>query len=45
MTDRMTERITERITDPAAVNPHLLALRERIDAVDREMLALLNRRA
>ena len=25
--------------------PGLLALRERIDAVDRELLALLNRRA
>ena len=33
------------MSDPAAVNPPLLALRERIDAVDREMLALLNRRA
>ena len=33
------------MSDPAAVNPALLALRERIDAVDREMLALLNRRA
>ena len=30
---------------PIAPNPALLALRERIDAVDREMLALLNRRA
>ena len=29
----------------AAPNPALLALRERIDAVDRELLALLNRRA
>ncbi len=33
------------MTEPAAVNPQLLALRERIDAVDREMLDLLNRRA
>ena len=33
------------MSDPAAVNPPLLAFRERIDAVDREMLALLNRRA
>ena len=33
------------MSDPAAVNPQLLSLRERIDAVDREMLALLNRRA
>ena len=33
------------MSDPAAVNPLLLSLRERIDAVDREMLALLNRRA
>ena len=33
------------MTDPGAVNPQLLALRERIDAVDREMLALLNQRA
>lgn len=30
-------------TEPA--NPGLLALREKIDAVDRELLALLNRRA
>ncbi len=30
---------------PAATQPELLALRERIDAVDRELLALLNRRA
>jgi chorismate mutase/prephenate dehydratase len=29
----------------APVHPQLLALRERIDAVDRELLALLNRRA
>jgi chorismate mutase/prephenate dehydratase len=29
----------------AAVAPELLALRQRIDAVDRELLALLNRRA
>ncbi len=33
------------MTAPAAVNPQLLALRDRIDAVDRELLALLNRRA
>ncbi len=36
------------MSDPAAAQPgtpQLLALRERIDAVDREMLALLNRRA
>jgi chorismate mutase/prephenate dehydratase len=33
------------MSEPAAVNPGLLALRERIDAVDRELLALLNRRA
>jgi chorismate mutase/prephenate dehydratase len=33
------------MSDPAAINPELLALRERIDAVDRELLALLNRRA
>jgi len=36
------------MSDPAAANPanpQLLVLRERIDAVDREMLALLNRRA
>lgn len=30
---------------PAPINPALLALRERIDAVDRELLALLNKRA
>ena len=30
---------------PATPHPDLLALRERIDAVDRELLALLNRRA
>ena len=33
------------MTDPSTANPPLLALRERIDAVDRELLALLNRRA
>jgi chorismate mutase / prephenate dehydratase len=33
------------MSSPPAVNPQLLALRERIDAVDRELLALLNRRA
>jgi chorismate mutase/prephenate dehydratase len=33
------------MSEPAAINPELLALRERIDAVDRELLALLNRRA
>jgi chorismate mutase / prephenate dehydratase len=33
------------MSPPPAVNPQLLALRERIDAVDRELLALLNRRA
>ena len=33
------------MTDPAVPRPPLLALRERIDTVDREMLALLNRRA
>ena len=36
------------MSDPAAANaanPQLLALRERIDAVDRDMLALLNQRA
>jgi chorismate mutase/prephenate dehydratase len=32
-------------TPAAPVNPALLALREQIDAVDREMLTLLNRRA
>jgi chorismate mutase / prephenate dehydratase len=31
--------------EPAAPAPELLALRGRIDAVDRELLALLNRRA
>ena len=30
---------------PAAVQPQLLQLREQIDAIDRELLALLNRRA
>ena len=30
---------------PPAANPALLALRTQIDAVDRELLALLNRRA
>jgi chorismate mutase/prephenate dehydratase len=30
---------------PSAINPALLALRIQIDAVDRELLALLNRRA
>ena len=33
------------MTEPVALNPQLLALRERIDAVDRELLAMLNRRA
>src|SRR5207344_496811 len=33
------------MAEPVAVNPQLLALRGRIDAVDRELLALLNRRA
>jgi chorismate mutase/prephenate dehydratase len=33
------------MSDAPAVNPALLALRQRIDAVDRELLALLNRRA
>jgi chorismate mutase/prephenate dehydratase len=33
------------MTEPAAPAPELLALRGRIDAVDRELLALLNRRA
>jgi chorismate mutase/prephenate dehydratase len=29
---------------PASINPALLALRDKIDALDRELLALLNRR-
>jgi chorismate mutase len=29
------------MSNPAPINPALLALRERIDAVDRELLALL----
>ena len=33
------------VTEPLATNPLLLSLRTRIDAVDRELLALLNRRA
>ena len=33
------------MADSAGVNPALLVLRERIDQVDRELLALLNRRA
>ena len=33
------------MADAAAPNPELLALRDRIDAVDRELLSLLNRRA
>jgi chorismate mutase/prephenate dehydratase len=33
------------VNAPATPHPDLLALRERIDAVDRELLALLNRRA
>src|SRR5512139_1993335 len=33
------------MSDPAAPHPDLLALRKQIDAVDRELLALLNRRA
>jgi chorismate mutase/prephenate dehydratase len=33
------------MVDPTAIAPDLQALRERIDVVDRELLALLNRRA
>ena len=33
------------MAEPAAIDPELLALRQHIDAVDRELLALLNRRA
>jgi chorismate mutase/prephenate dehydratase len=33
------------MADTTATNPELLSLRERIDAVDRELLALLNKRA
>ncbi len=33
------------MSDTPATDPALLALRQRIDAVDRELLALLNRRA
>ena len=33
------------MTEPLAPNPELLALRRRIDAVDHELLGLLNRRA
>ena len=33
------------MSEPNAVNPSLLALRERIDALDRELLVLINRRA
>jgi chorismate mutase len=33
------------MADQPAIDPALLALRERIDAVDRELLALLNQRA
>ena len=33
------------MSDPAVPHPDLLALRRQIDAVDRELLALLNRRA
>jgi chorismate mutase/prephenate dehydratase len=33
------------MADPASTPAELLALRDRIDAVDRELLALLNRRA
>jgi len=33
------------MSTPSAVNPELLALRDRIDAIDRELLALLNKRA
>ena len=33
------------MAEPAAIDPELLALRQRIDGVDRELLALLNRRA
>ena len=31
--------------EPVAANPELSSLRVRIDAVDRELLQLLNRRA
>jgi chorismate mutase/prephenate dehydratase len=33
------------MSEPSQVNPALLALRERIDRLDRELLALLNQRA
>jgi chorismate mutase / prephenate dehydratase len=33
------------MTEPTALNPGLLALREQIDSVDRELLVLLNQRA
>jgi chorismate mutase / prephenate dehydratase len=33
------------VNNPAPTSPALLALRERIDALDRELLTLLNRRA
>ncbi len=33
------------MSQPAPVNPALLSLRQRIDTLDQEMLALLNRRA
>jgi chorismate mutase/prephenate dehydratase len=32
------------MSSPASINPGLLALRDKIDALDRELLALLNRR-
>src|SRR6185369_4346168 len=37
--------MAEAAPPPSGVQPELLALREQIDAVDRELLALLNRRA
>jgi chorismate mutase / prephenate dehydratase len=38
-------RSPSAVTTTPAVEPELLALREQIDALDRELLALLNRRA
>jgi chorismate mutase/prephenate dehydratase len=38
--------MAETVMSPSSnVNPQLLALRDRIDAIDRELLALLNKRA
>lgn len=44
MADPVDPKLPERLPADSSSNPALLALRQRIDALDRELLALLNRR-